>query len=281
MSESNPELGRFVAVNGIRTNYQEAGSGANVLLLHGSGPGVTAYANWRLVIPKLASRFRVIAPDIVGFGYTDRPADVTYGLDYWVEHIAGFIQALDLRRVHLVGNSFGGALSLALATRYPQLVERLVLMGSVGVGFELTPGLDAVWGYRPSLDNMRQLMQLFAHDHSLITNDLIESRYRASLRSGYQESFSRMFPAPRQRSVDAMRVPDENIRQIKQPTLIVHGRDDRVIPLQTSLELHSLIDDSELHVFGRCGHWVQIEQNARFCRLVAEFLANESREQKS
>ncbi len=82
-----------------------------------------------------------------------------------------------------------------------------------------------------------------------------------------------MFPAPRQRSVEAMTLPDQYLRELTQPTLIIHGRDDEVIPLSTSMRLHELIDDFQLHVFGRCGHWVQIEHAAAFTRLVGDFLA--------
>jgi len=275
VAETSPEIGSFVIANGVRTNYLDAGRGDCVVLIHGSGPGVTAYANWRLVIPRLAERFRVVAPDVVGFGYTDRPNDATYKLSYWTAHLVGFLEALGIERAHFVGNSFGGALSLALAASRPDLVDRLVLMGSVGVDFPLTPGLDAVWGYRPSLEAMRELLHLFAYDRSRVTPDLVEARYSASIRPGYQECFEQMFPAPRQRCIADLQTPKSEIGKLRHQALIIHGRDDRVIPLTTSLELHSLIDDSQLHVFGRCGHWVQIEQNERFCRLVGDFLAAE------
>jgi pimeloyl-ACP methyl ester carboxylesterase len=272
MNPTDPEIGATVSVNGIATNYIEAGTGSTVLLLHGSGPGVTAYANWRLVIPSLAAHFRVVAPDIVGFGYTDRPATAQYSLDYWVRHIAGFIAALSLKQVAIVGNSFGGALALALATRHPHFVTRMALMGSVGVEFPLTPGLDAVWGYEPTRERMSDLLHIFAYDHRIISAELIESRFRASARPGYQESFVTMFPAPRQQGIAALATPQAEIRRIDKPTLLVHGRDDRVIPTETSLTLNSLIATSQLHLFNRCGHWVQIEQTRAFCALVGSFL---------
>ncbi len=142
-----PELGKTVVAAGIETNYHDAGSGRPVVLLHGSGPGVTAWANWRLAIPALAARRRVIAPDLVGFGYTARPPGHRYGLDTWTAHAVGLLDALGLDRVDLVGNSFGGALALSLAIRHPRRIRRLVLMGAAGVRFPITEGLDAVWGY--------------------------------------------------------------------------------------------------------------------------------------
>ncbi len=103
MSASDPEFGRNVEAAGLKTNFLEQGTGPPVLLIHGSGPGVTAYANWRLTIPALATRFRVIAPDMAGFGYTDRKPGVTYDLEFWLRHLAGLMDALAIPRAHLVG----------------------------------------------------------------------------------------------------------------------------------------------------------------------------------
>jgi len=271
----NPEVGQSIVAGGIRTNYHDlnsAAAGVPLLLIHGSGPGVSAFANWRLVMPAFAARRRVIAPDMVGFGFTDRPANPAYTLDNWVAHAIGLLDALALPQVDLVGNSFGGALSLALAIRHPQRVRRLVLMGAAGVHFELTPALDAVWGYQPSFENMRRLMDLFAYDRSLVNDELAELRYRASIRPGFQESFSAMFPAPRQRSIAALASPESEIAKLSQQTLVIHGREDQVIPMATSLKLAELIPNAQLHVFGKCGHWTQIEHSARFARLVNDFL---------
>lgn len=273
MSATSPEIGRRIVAGGIETNYHDVGSGAPVLLIHGSGPGVTAWANWRLVLPELAKTGRAIAPDMVGFGYTERPAGIQYSTDGWVDHAIGLLDALGIEQTDLIGNSFGGAIALALAIRHPQRVRRLVLMGSVGVPFEITSELDAVWGYEPSLAAMRGLLDIFAHDRSLVTDELAELRYQASIRPGFQESFAAMFPAPRQRWVDAMASAEADIRAIQHKTLVIHGRDDRVIPLSNSITLNRWIDDSQLHVFGRCGHWVQIEHNREFNQLVSNFLA--------
>ncbi|QHE83874.1 alpha/beta fold hydrolase [Hydrogenophaga sp. BPS33] len=270
---SNPEIGRTVSAAGIRTNLHDVGSGAPLLMIHGSGPGVSAWANWRLSLPALSQRARVIAPDMVGFGYSDRPAGHTYSMDSWVAQAVGVLDALEIQRADLVGNSFGGALALALAVRHPQRVRRLVLMGAVGVPFDITPGLDAVWGYEPSFKTMRALLDVFAHNPALATDELAQLRYEASIRPGFHESFSAMFPAPRQRWVDAMCSPAADIRALPHETLVLHGREDRVIPLANSLTLAQWIPNSQLHVFGQCGHWTQIEHAARFNRLVGDFLA--------
>nr|WP_114969365.1 alpha/beta hydrolase [Rhodoferax ferrireducens] len=275
MTTSNPEIAQSIVATGIRTNYHDVGTGFPVLLIHGSGPGVTAWANWRLAMPALAKQARVIAPDMVGFGFTERPDGFAYTMDAWVRQAIGLLDALKLDQVDLVGNSFGGALSLALAIRHPQRVRRLVLMGAAGVEFELTPGLDAVWGYTPSLDNMRKLLDIFAFDRGLVTDELARLRYDASIQPGFQEAFSSMFPAPRQRWVASLASPEADIQALPHETLIIHGREDQVLPLSNSIRLNALISRSQLHVFGRCGHWTQIEHAARFAQLVGNFLAED------
>lgn len=271
--KSNPELGQRIEADGLGTNYHDVGECLPVVLIHGSGPGVTAWANWRLTIPALAAERRVLAPDITGFGYTDKTPDDRYDMGIWLGHLTAFLDALRLDAVDVVGNSFGGALALALAVHHPRRVRRLVLMGAAGLEFELTPGLDAVWGYEPSLENMRSLISLFAFDQSLVSDELTEMRYRASIRAGVQESYARMFPAPREDGIRMLAQDEAQVAALPQETLIVHGREDRVIPLGSSERLHRLIDRSQLHVFGRCGHWTQIEHADRFARLVDGFLA--------
>jgi len=268
----NPEIASNIRAVGILTNYHDVGAGFPVLLLHGSGPGVSAWANWRLTIPALAQHCRVIAPDMAGFGYSERRADLRYDLDTWVAQAVGLLDALGIASADVVGNSFGGALALALAIRHPSRVRRLVLMGSVGVPFAITPGLDAVWGYTPSIANMRALLDIFAFDRTLVSDELAQLRYQASIRPGFQESFAAMFPAPRQRWVDAMAAEEAAIRALPHETLVLHGREDQVIPLSNSLTLAQWIPRSQLHVFGHCGHWTQIEHARRFNRLVADFL---------
>lgn len=274
MSDQNPEIGKSIQTGGYKTNYHDQGSGAPVVMLHGSGAGVTGWANWRGQIPALSPKFRVIAPDLIGFGYTERPEGFSYRfMESWVEQVLALLDALKIDKAHLVGNSFGGSLSLALAVRSPERVARIVLMGSGGVQQKVTPELDQLWGYTPSAANMKKIMSIMAHNQSLVTDDIAEMRYRATLRPGVQETFEKLFPPPRQRWLDAQVVPDDKLRQIKHPTLIVHGREDRVVPLPGSLKLMELLPNAQLHVFGQCGHWTMIEHRDRFNRLVLDFFS--------
>jgi len=271
-TEDKPEIGATADANGIKTNYLEAGQGDTVMLIHGSGPGVTAYANWRLVMPALAEDFRVLAPDMVGFGYSERPANIEYGVQTWADQVVGLMDTLEVPRAHMVGNSFGGAIALRIATQHPDRVGKLVLMGSMGVPFRITEGLERVWGYEPSFENMRKVLDVFAYSRELVNDELADVRYRGSIQPGFQESFAAMFPAPRQRWVEAMCTPEEQIRQLPHRVLIVHGREDQVIPVETSLRLEELIDNADLSVYSHCGHWSMIERTEDFNRSVGEFL---------
>ncbi|MBC7782802.1 MAG: alpha/beta fold hydrolase [Burkholderiales bacterium] len=269
---ANLEIGRSIIAGSITTNYHEQGEGPPVLLIHGSGPGVSAWANWRLNIGALAQRNRVIAPDLVGFGYTERPQGATYGKELWVAHMLDLMDALAIDQADMVGNSMGGGLAIAFALQHPERVRRLVLMGSVGISFPITPGLDAVWGYEPSIGAMRGLLDIFAHDRGLVSDELAELRYKASIKPGFQESFASMFPVPRQDGVDALATDELAIATLPHACLIIHGREDRVIPPDNARRLFDLIPDAELHMFGHCGHWTQIERVDRFNGLVAQFL---------
>ena len=270
---TNPEIGERIDVAGIGTNYIVAGEGDPLILLHGSGPGVTAYANWRGVIPDFAQHFRCYAPDTLGFGYTDFPGDIQgFSMDRWVAHLIGFMDALKIEKAHFIGNSYGGALTLAIATRHPERVNRTVLMGAAGMQFPMTEGLRKVWGYQPSMDAMRDLMNTFAFDAGLVKEEIVRSRYEASIRPGAQEAFSSLFPAPQQRWLDELATDPELLKAMPHPTLIVHGREDVIVPFDCSIQFHKLIPNSELHVFGGCGHWTQIERRERFIELVTPFL---------
>jgi 2-hydroxymuconate-semialdehyde hydrolase len=272
-AETNPEIGKTILAAGIRTNYHDVGSGHPVLMIHGSGPGVSAWANWRLNIPVLSKTMRLIAPDCVGFGFTERPNPVQYNLKTWVGHLIGFLDALNIERVDVVGNSFGGSMALALAIHHPERVSKLVLMGSVGINFELTEGLDAVWGYQPSLEYMRKLLDIFAYNRSLVSDELAQLRFRAASRPGISEAFAAMFPAPRQNGIAALAHDETAIAKLQNPTLILHGREDKVIPVSNAHRLLDLIPNAEMHLFGHSGHWTQIEHKDRFNTLVADFLS--------
>lgn len=266
---------KYVEVNGINTHYHEEGSGSEkVILIHGSGPGVSAFANWRLVIPKLKEKVHVFAPDVVGFGKTEKVAKEKYTLDLWVNHLIAFIEEVCGESVHIVGNSFGGAMALHIAHRRPDLVKKLILMGAVGIKHDISYGLDKVWGYEPSLEAMRKLIELFSYDEAAAKDaELVKLRYEASMEEESKEAFKAMFFDNRQERLNELSLSEENLRAIEADTLLFHGLNDRIILFEdTSYRMGQLIPNAELHLFNECGHWTQIEKTDPFVAHLLTFI---------
>jgi 2-hydroxymuconate-semialdehyde hydrolase len=259
----------------IDTGTPTGASAPPVLLLHGSGPGVTAAANWRPVIPALSADRRVIAPDQLGFGGTATGEQRTYGRAAWTGHALALLDTLGVGTADIIGNSMGGAIALSMAAARPAAVRRIVLMGAMGVAMALPDGLNAVWGYTPGTEQMRRVISLFAYNRELITDELVEMRYRASLNEPVRDSWQAMFPEPRQRWVDDLALSGAELAAIRIPVLMVHGRDDRVVPWRaSSAQLLDLLPDARLHVLSGCGHWTMIEKTAAFLTVVQPFLGD-------
>jgi len=257
----------------IDTGTVESATQPPVLLLHGSGPGVTATANWRPILPTLSADRRVLAPDQLGFGGTATGEQRTWGRQAWTDHALALLDTLEVDTVDIIGNSMGGAIALSIAAARPNSVRRIVLMGSMGVAMALPYGLNEVWGYTPGVEQMRSVIELFAHDRALITDDLVEMRYQASLSGPVRDSWAAMFPEPRQRWVDDLALPGAILAAITQPVLMVHGRDDKVVPWRdSSAQLVDLLPDSRMHILSGCGHWTMIERTKDFMAVVRPFL---------
>jgi len=268
------DIGNTLVAADHQTNYFDLGKGKPLVLLHGSGPGVSGWTNWNGVMYDLAEQFRVIVPDIAGFGFTEFKADSKYDIKLWVRHLIGILDALDIEKASFVGNSFGGALSLGLATFDPARVERLVLLGTPAGEFEQTPGLRSAWEYEPSPENMERAMRLFPYDQSIVTPEMVQARYKASARTGAQDALRKLIPQPNQNGPTVVKgFPEHVVAKIQAPTLVLHGREDRVVPPACGQLLARAIPNADLHLFGHCGHWVQTERRADFLHLVSHFCA--------
>ena len=143
-----------------------------------------------------------------------------------------------------------------------------------GVRRPISAGLDAVWGYEPSVENMTHLVKnVFVADPDSVADELGAMRYRASIRPTVQERYAALFPAPRQRWLDALGMSDEELATIETPILIIQGRQDKVLPKEGAIELERKLPRANLLIVDHAGHWVQIEQTDVFCEAATFFLS--------
>jgi 2-hydroxy-6-oxo-octa-2,4-dienoate hydrolase len=271
---ADPDAGRSVAAAGLHTHYLEAGAGGPLILLHGSGPGVSAWENWAGVIPALAEQRWVLAPDIPGFGATEARADGEYDFAFWVDHLFAFMDALGIASAPIVGNSFGGMLAMAASVRDPGRVERLVLMGSAAGDVPMSEAHRLAAAYDGSREAMERILRLFPYDPSTLTTEMVDRRYAATIQPDAPKGAHKIETGPGENGETVFKVtPESELAAIEKPTLILHGRDDKVLPFELAVRVHKAIPRSELHTFGQCGHWVQIERRDEFVAQILEFVA--------
>jgi 2-hydroxy-6-oxonona-2,4-dienedioate hydrolase len=270
--------------SGMHLRYYEAGAaGATpVVLLHGSGPGATGWSNFSGNIGVIAEAgFHVIAPDMPGWGDSD--AIATQEMDHDVT-LVELLDALDLEKAALVGNSMGAHTAIRFATLHPERITHLVTMGAslgrgqaslFGPGDGPSEGLKVlVKAYKDaSPENMKALVEIMTFDKDrFATPELTAARSEAALArpdhlKNYVEGLA--YGAPIPFKVDRSKIPD-----IAVPTLLIHGKDDRVLHYEVSLRLLADIPNSRLVLLNRCGHWAMIEHAEEFNRLVVDFLRN-------
>lgn len=272
---------RFVNTNGYNTHVLLGGARGRpaVVLLHGGGPGASAQANWERVIKDLADEFYVIAPDMVGFGKTEHPEPrPTSGLGWTglrVQQILSLLDALEIDRANLVGNSMGGYMSLQLLLSAPERFQRAVLMGSAGGQFEPTPELNLMRNFYqdPRLERYREIIRNFVYDVRIFPDfeGLVRLRYESAMQPETRRSYEAMMA-----SGGPITVPPASLGSIEHNILLIHGRYDRIVPLQSSIYLLSHLPHAELVVLDRCGHWVQIERWDAMGPLVRRFFRGEN-----
>ena len=265
----NFEPQMLASAPGELTSVIVAGEGSPLTFLHGSGPGVSATANWWLNLPSIAQRHCVIAPDLLGFGETQMQAGAGLGIRAWVDHVLRVLDALNIDKTWLIGNSLGGWIALQLAIDHPDRVSGIVSMGTGGaVRASSIAGQAAA---DTSLDGVRKVLHKFVYDPSIVPEDLVVKRFKALQSEPARERFAAVVAA---REIDRAEFPltEDGLRSLHMPVLLVHGREDAIIPARRSWELHQLIPQSELHMFSKCGHWSQVEYSTDFNQLVKWFV---------
>jgi 2-hydroxy-6-oxonona-2,4-dienedioate hydrolase len=266
------DTSRTVQAGATKLHYHEAGEGAPVILLHGSGPGATGWSNFSPNIGHLSANFRVFAVDMPGWGASD--AVTAQDRDH-VRTVLDFMDVLELPTAALVGNSMGARTALNLAVSHADRLSHVVTMGAPSPGVSLfaagdgpSEGLKALrQAYAdPSPATMKKLVDIMAYDPAFATDELAAQRSsNASARPDHLRNF--LAGAATGAPLD-----EQRLREVDIPFLLIHGRDDRVLSYEHSLRLVSLIPNSRLVLLNRCGHWAQLEHAAEFNRLVEQFL---------
>ncbi|MGH7818450.1 MAG: alpha/beta fold hydrolase, partial [Candidatus Binatia bacterium] len=225
-------------------------------------------------LPGLARRFRAIAVDMLGFGKTAKPdpATFTYTQDARTDHLIAFFEALGLRQVRLVGNSMGGITSLGVARKRPDLVKRLVLMGSAGIKTaEIPAALAPLMQYDGTPEGMRKVIAALTHEDFRMDEAMV--RYRVDLSNDPENRAALKATMGWVRERHGLYFEDEEIRAVKTETLVISGKDDPIVTLAQAFRFLELLENSRGYFIPHCGHWVMIEHPEEFTDVTTRFLA--------
>ncbi len=241
--------------------------------MHGGGAGADAYGNWRECIPIFARKFRVIAPDMVGFGRSDKPSPESYTYDQPGRNrqLVTLLDALNIEKAFLVGNSMGGATCIGATLQRPERVERLVLMGSAGLPIPEKPSPQLLHNlnYDFTVDGMRRVIAGLTSPSYQPPEELVQYRYNLTNEPGAKAALAAVNVETRKGTLN---YPEDELRKIKQPVLIVNGKEDGVSTLARAYRFLELFENSWGYIVPHCGHWAMIEHTADFCAAVERFL---------
>lgn len=268
----------------MRLHYHEAGVAPGrlpVVMLHGGGPGASAWSNFGRNLPVFAARFRTLMIDQPGFGSSAKPSVTGHYFTFAADAVAGLLDKLGIGQVHLVGNSLGGGTSVRFALRYPGRVGRVVLMGPGGLSLNVfapdpTEGVKRLMEFAappgPSREKMAAFLRTMVYDQRLVTDELVEERYVTASTPEAVAAMASMGASFYDPAHAEEGLLWREAQRLRHEVLLMWGREDRVNPLDGALVALKLIRRAQLHVFGGCGHWAQLEKFDEFNRLVIGFL---------
>jgi 4,5:9,10-diseco-3-hydroxy-5,9,17-trioxoandrosta-1(10),2-diene-4-oate hydrolase len=282
---------RFAEAAGMRLHYHEAApadqpGGPVVVMLHGGGPGASAWSNFGRNLPVFAARFRTLMVDQPGFGRSAKPAVTGNYFTFAADAVSGLLDELGIDRVHLVGNSLGGGTAVRFALRFPERADRLVLMAPGGLGLNVfaqdpTEGVQRLMEFAappgPSREKMAAFLRTLVFDQRLVTDELVDERYAAASDPDAIAAMASMGASFYDPACAEDGMLWREAHRLRRPVLLIWGREDRVNPLDGALVALKLIRRAQLHVFGGCGHWAQLEKFDEFNRLAIRFLEGDSR----
>jgi 2-hydroxy-6-oxonona-2,4-dienedioate hydrolase/2,6-dioxo-6-phenylhexa-3-enoate hydrolase len=272
---SEEATSKYAQAGDIRVHYNEVGEGDAVIFLHGGGPGATSWSNFFKNVGAVSEQYRCLLVDQPGFGKSDSVTMAEPRNTVNARAVKDLMDALGIEKASLIGNSMGGATSITFAIDYPDRIDKLIIMGSGGGGspplFAPSPTegikiLNEVFE-TPSVEGLRRLINVMLFDGSMVPDEVLEQRFKTIMDNPDHLT-------ARRNSVTTQRDVSVQLAGIGAPTLVLHGRNDRVVPLENGLRLVSSIPNSRLVVLNQCGHWAQYEHSDVFNRLVTDFLAN-------
>jgi 4,5:9,10-diseco-3-hydroxy-5,9,17-trioxoandrosta-1(10),2-diene-4-oate hydrolase len=268
--------GQYVDAGGVKLHYHEFGAdrpGVPIVCLHGAGPGASAWSNFHGNVDAFAERARTLLVDLPQYGRSEKVVIDGGRQSFSATLIGEFLKALAIPEADFVGNSMGGQIALRLAIDRPDLTHAIVAVGSTPATSVLAPwpaeGVKLINSYYkgsgPSIDKMRRIAEALVFDPSFVTDELVQERYEASVDPDTVELFT---SHPPQREDFSAR-----LGEVQAPVLLLWGQEDRAGAIDVALQLLRTLRDAELHVFPRCGHWVQVERQEQFNHLVLDFFA--------
>lgn len=270
---------QYIKIKGINTRFWSMGDeGASVILIHGIGCYIEM---WENNIEALSHNHRVYAIDLAGFGRSDKPT-AQYSFPFLTHFVLDFMDMLNIKRASLVGNSMGGGISLQIAIQFPDIVDKLILVDSAGLGKDVSivlrlasiPLIGELLT-RPSRKGTYRFMKECVYDPSILTNDVIELGYRITSLPNAQKAFLKTLRSSCEfGGMNKMVLGTflEHLHKITAPTLVVWGQQDKIIPVDLAHVAEKRIPNAKLHIFDPCGHFPQIERSEEFNNLVLDFL---------
>lgn len=256
----------------FRFHFYDEGEGEVVVLLHGSGTGASGHTNFKNNFSALkAAGFRVILPDLPGYGFSSKPEDVIYSMDYFNQKIIELLDALGVDTFSLIGNSLGGALSIGLGLNHPDRVKNLILMAPGGVEemavYNEMPGIKKLLadflGGDMNQEKIEGLLGLFPYDASIVTEEMVQERME-------------ILPLMNSQVLATMAIPnmENDLHNLTQPILAFWGVNDQFIPVSGSMKIGQNCPNAQIMLFSQCGHWVMIEKEEIFNNACINFLSS-------
>ncbi|MBP0598861.1 alpha/beta hydrolase [Herbaspirillum sp. LeCh32-8] len=257
---------------GVPVTYYRVGSGAPLLMLHGSGPGASSLGNWRTVMGPLSERFEIFAMDLIGFGKSGRkPAAPYFDYDMWVRQAQAMLARINGKRVGIIGHSLSGSIALKLASMEDR-VAAVLTTGTMGGTFTINELTRRVWTGPRNREDLVQTLSGIIFDTSVIDEAYLAAREPVVFAPGYADYFDSMFQGEKQQYADAAKLDATTLEHVHCAVRLLHGREDLAFPISCSYEIAKALPQADVLTLSKCSHSVAFERTSTFLAQVNEFM---------